>query len=1002
MTTALARIADPLFFAENKVAAHSDHHWYANAEEAVTGHSSFEQSLDGLWKFHYAKNLDAVIPGFESPAFDCSAWDDIPVPSHIQLQGYDRPQYVNAQYPWDGNEQVEPGQVPSRYNPVGSYVTTFNLDQPLADGETLSVVFKGAESAVVCWLNGQYIGYAGDSFTPSEFDLTAALRPGVNKLAAQVIRWTSGSWIEDQDFYRFSGLFRSVVLLRRPQCHAQDITVTTQVADDFGQAEVHIQTRLTAPGSLTAHLATPGCAPIASSSQQLTLQIDHPRLWSAEDPYLYDLTIDVLDDDGNTTELIPLKIGVRRFGVEDGVLKINGQRVVFKGVNRHEFGLTGRAMTREQTEADIKTMKAANMNAVRTSHYPNNTFFYELCDQYGLYVIDEMNLESHGMWDRLHIYGLPDDEALPGDRPEWLPTLLDRAAGLLQRDKNHACVVMWSCGNESYGGSDILAVSNWFREHDPTRPVHYEGVRWDPRHRETSDVESQMYTPAAEVEEYLKTHRDKPFILCEYAHAMGNSFGAVDKYTELAYREPLFQGGFIWDFADQAIALYDRHGQPFFGYGGDSGDRPTDREFSGNGIFFADHTPSPKIQEVRYLYQDFRTTIGEDTFTVENRHLFTPTSSFECVITLAREGMTLLTAAVETAVEPGGRATYPLPFAMPVAPGEYTIDVSYRLGAATAWAPAGHEVGWQQKTVRVGQPPRRPHIPAVEAIRGIHNIGARGSHFTALFSGHQPGLVSYRYGLTSDGGREMLQWIPLPNFWHAPTSNEMGWQSANRDGGWLLASRYPKLAGRPEMYQHDDCLDVEYRYELPTSPISACAVRYTVFGDGRIEVNVSVTPGEGLPDMPEFGMMFVTDARYSHLIWYGDGPDECYADRRQGARLSVYEGDVASQLTRYLRPQEAGSHTGVRWANVLDDDGWGLRFECDDTMEFSALPWTPFEIENAAHPHELPPIHHTVLRPALARRGLGGDNSWGAMTHPEYCLPSGEPLEFRFAFSGVR
>jgi len=1004
MTTPFSRLADPTFFAENRTAPHSDHRWFADAAEAATGVSSFEQSLNGLWKFHYAKSLAATIPGFEALDFDCSGWDDIPVPSHIQLQGYDRAQYVNIQYPWDGYETVEPGQPPTRYNPVGSYVTTFTQDEPLADGETLSVVFNGAESAIACWLNGQYIGFAGDSFTPSEFDLTGALRVGENKLAAQVVRWSAGSWIEDQDFIRFSGLFRDVVLRRRPKGHAQDVRVTTDLNDDFTKADVRVEVQLTSPGKVTVSSC---CASVAASGKDdgsLSLTIDAPHLWSSEDPYLYDLVLEVSDAHGKTTEVIPLKVGVRRFGIEDGVLKINGKRVVFTGVDRHEFGLRGRVMTRQRAEADVKALKAANINAVRTSHYPNNSFFYDLCDQYGIYVIDEMNLESHAMWDRLRVQNdLPDSEALPGDRPEWLPVLLDRAASLLERDKNHASVIMWSCGNESYGGTDVLAVSKWFKAHD-TRPVHYEGVHWDPRYRETSDVESQMYTAAAEIEEYLKTHRDKPFILCEYAHAMGNSLGAIDKYTELAYREPLFQGGFIWDFADQAIPLRNRYGQAFFGYGGDFGDRPTDREFSGNGIFFADHTPTPRIQEVRYVYQGFKTTIGDDSFTVENRHLFTSTSVYQCVVSLAREGVVLASATVETAVEPGESATYRMPFELPKAPGEYTVDVSYRLRSATSWAGAGYEVGWQQKVVRVGSAPRiKRAVP--EVVQGIHNIGVRGQHFTALFSRVQPGPVSYRFGLTSDGGREMLSTIPMPNFWHAPTSNEKGWQEPARDGQWLLASRYAAMVGHPKLKQHSGSVEIEYQYGLPSDPASECTVAYRVFGDGRVEVTETVTPGEGLPDMPEFGMLFVADADYGHLRWYGEGPDECYSDRRGGARLGVYDGEVADQLTPYLRPQEAGSHTGVRWATVTDDDGWGLRFEADGEtggMEFSALPWTPFEVENAAHPFELPPIHHTVLRPALARRGVGGDNSWGALTHPEFCLPAGRPLTFRFAFSGVR
>ena len=1004
MTFDTSRLADPEFFAENRLPAHSDHRWFRSADEAVSGVSSYEQSLDGLWKFHYAKNPDLTVAGFESPDHDCSAWDDIPVPAHIQLQGYDRPQYTNVQYPWDGYEDVWPGQVPRRYNPVASYRRTFTLEEPLAPGERLAVSFHGAESAIAVWLNGVYVGYACDSFTPSEFDLTGVLVAGENTLAAQVFKWSGASWIEDQDFYRFSGIFRDVVLYRRPAAHVEDVRVRTTVSDDLAQAVVSVRLATTGGAQVRATLA--GVGELADDGTgELVVRWENPHLWSAEDPFLHELLLEVRDDAGALTEVVPLRVGVRRFGVEGGLLKLNGERVVFNGVNRHEFGLQGRVMTREQTEADVRLMKASGINAVRTCHYPNNSFFYDLCDEYGLYVLDEMNLESHGLWDAIDRGRLTVEQAVPGDRREWRAALLDRAASMLERDKNHAAVVMWSCGNESFGGTNILAVADWFRSVDD-RPVHYEGVHWDPRHPRTSDVASQMYTPADEVEDYLRTHRDKPFILCEYAHAMGNSFGAVDRYLDLAYREPLFQGGFIWDFADQAIALTDRYGRPYLGYGGDCGEAPNDAEFCGNGILFADHTPTPKLQEVRYLYQPFRIVISGDVVTVENRHLFTDSAGYDCVVTLRSQGVVLDERTIDTAVAPRTSEKYSLPFAVPAAPGEYTVDVSFRLRRATRWAPAGHEVAWEQavRVVPGAVAPRRSAAP--ELVDGIHNIGVRGEHFTALFSKLHGGLVSYRYGLTPDGGHELLRSMPRPSFWHAPTSNEQGWRMPFRDGQWLLASRYADVdrSGEPNptTVAHPDGVEVTYRYVLPTTPVSTCDVTYRVSGDGRVDVTLVVRPGEGLLDMPELGMLFTAPADLHRLRWYGDGPDECYVDRRNGARLGVYTGDVAGQLTPYLRPQEAGSHTGVRWATVLDDRGRGLRFESDAGMELSALPWTPYEIENAAHQVELPPSHQTVIRPALMRRGVGGDNSWGARTHPEYLLPTGPELVFRFAFQGVR
>ncbi|HJE52651.1 MAG TPA: DUF4981 domain-containing protein, partial [Tessaracoccus flavescens] len=757
----VTRIAQPTYFAENRMAPHSDHRWFASAEEARLGESSFEQCLDGLWKFHYAKNLAAALDGFYGLDADVDGWDDIPVPAHIQLQGYDRPQYVNTQYPWDGLEDIEPNQIPTIDNPVASYVKHFTLDTPLADGERLSVSFKGAESAVAVWLNGTYIGYGCDTFTPSEFDLTDAVVDGENKLAAQVFKFSGASWLEDQDFFRFSGLFRDVILYRRPAVHVQDLRVTTEVADDLGSAVVTLDLAADGDGTVSARIDGVG---EFSGDGALSLTVDQPRLWSGEDPYLYTVEIEVRDGSGTVTEVVHQRVGIRRFGIEDGVLKLNGQRIVFNGVNRHEFGPRGRVMTREETEADLRLIRANNINAVRTSHYPNNSFFYELCDEFGIYVIDEMNLETHGLLDQVNLGMRAIEDAVPGDDPQWRDALLDRAANMLERDKNHACILIWSCGNESFGGTVIRDVADYFRSKD-SRPVHYEGVHWDPRYPETTDIRSEMYTFAADVEKALETDRDKPYILCEYAHAMGNSFGAVDRYVELAYRDELYQGGFIWDFADQAIAVRDRHGREFSGYGGDFGDRPHDSDFSGNGILYADHTPKPFMQEVKKLYQGLKIDVAGAVITVANRYLFTDAAAFTATATLRREGRTLASAPLELVVAPGEEAvTVAAPFDRPTTPGEYTVDVSVRLAAATRWAEAGQEVAWGQGVLTVdGATPATAAPAAPTLIEGTHNIGVRGRHFTALFSRPLGGMVSYAYG-SAGGPRELLESVPMPAF----------------------------------------------------------------------------------------------------------------------------------------------------------------------------------------------------------------------------------------------
>ena len=999
----LSRVADPSFVSEHRLAAHSDHRWFRDHAEADAARSGYEQLLSGVWKFHYAPSPADTVDGFEAAGFDASGWDDIPVPAHIQMQGYDRPQYTNVQYPWDGHEQVEPGQVPTLFNPVASYVRDFALDRPLEPGERVSIVFEGAESAIAVWCNGIYIGYATDSFTPSEFDLTAALVPGENRIAAQVIKWSSGSWLEDQDMYRFSGLFRDVVLRRRPATHAEDLRVSVNLADDLSSAEVRLAVDLVGEGAVSARIEGVGDL-VARPDGTLAIRIDGPRLWSPESPALYDLVIEVRDSAGSLTEVIPQPVGIRRFAIEDGLMRLNGRRIVFAGVNRHEFGLQGRVMTREQTEADLQALKRINVNAIRTSHYPNNSFFYELADRYGFLVVDEMNLETHGLWDRIRYLGAGDEEATPGDRAEWVPALMDRAASMLERDKNHPSVVMWSCGNESFGGTGIRDVADWFRAND-TRPVHYEGVDWDPRYPDTTDVLSRMYTPAAKIEPYLAEHPGKPMILCEYAHAMGNSFGGVGEYLDLAYREPRFQGGFIWDFADQAIELTDIHGRSYFGYGGDNGEAPHDADFCGNGIFFADHTPTPKAQEVTKLYQGLVIRVEEDAITVESRLLATRSSAYVCRVTLEREGEVIEAAALETDVAPGETERYPLPVAIPAGAGEYVVQVSFLLAEATAWADAGHEVAWGQGVFGAWAPPALVGAAPLRLVHGIHNTGVHGERFHALFSRLHGGLVSYRFGEGVDGGRELLGGVVRPNFWHAPTANERGWGGPAEDGAWLIASRYLRTvpdSRDPVVTVGDDgTVTAVYRYQLPGLTDTVCELAYRVDGSGRVEVTQTMQLDGTSPDLPEFGTLITTAQVLDRWRWYGEGPEESYIDRRAGARLGVHETDVATALTPYLRPQEAGSRTGVRWAEVTDDRGVGIRMDSESGMEFSALPWSPDEVEAATHPNELPPIHRTVLRPALMRRGVGGDDSWGARTLPQYRLPTTGTLRFRFGFTGV-
>ena len=1005
------KVKDPRYFRDGRLDAHSDHRYYASAQEAEEKESRFTESLNGLWKFHYARNYGSAIPGFESADYDCRSWEDIRVPAHIQMEGYDVPQYANTQYPWEGHEEIAPGEIPEKFNPVASYVKYFEVPESMK-GRRLFISFQGAESGLALWLNGHFVGYSEDTFTPSEFELTDYVQEGENKLAAQVFKWTSSSWCEDQDFYRFSGIYRDVYLYTVPDVHIRDLRIRAVPDENLTKGILEICTEAWGEGKAEICLTKDGQTFQGAFDLKdggITMEIENPVLWSAEDPQLYDLTIQVYDRAGKLQEYIPERVGFRRFEMKDRIMTLNGKRIVFKGVNRHEFSsVTGRHVSEEELIKDLKTMKQNNINAIRTCHYPDASLIYRLCDEYGLYMIDETNLESHGSWDTVEASG-DFSGVVPCDRPEWLDMMLDRANSMYQRDKNHPAILIWSCGNESFGGKDIFEMSQFFRREDPTRLVHYEGVFHDRRYNDTSDMESQMYTSVENIKKFLEKDRSKPFICCEYTHAMGNSCGAMHKYTDLTDTEPLYQGGFIWDYIDQTLYKKDRYGKEFQAYGGDFGERPTDYEFSANGIVHGgERNPSPKMQEVKFNYQNITAQVGEDQVKVINKNLFLNTDCFDCVVTVEREGKVIRRAKLETAVAPLSEKTYSLPVAKETKAGEYVVTVSFLLKEDTAWAPKGHEVAFGQYVYKV-QGERKKCGKKIEVIRSTHNIGLRGESFEVLFSGLNGGLASYKYG-----GKEMIEAIPKPNFWRAPTDNDNGNFMAARYGQWKIASLYATHKDyrentyarilEPELETEDNKAKVTFTYILPTTPNAQCRLSYEVDGDGRVKTTLSYDPVKELGDMPEFGVMFKLSADYDHLEWYGLGPAETYADRCKGARLGVYRNLVKDNMAAYIVPQECGAKTGVRYAKVTDRKGRGMLFEMDPNcgpMMFSALPYTPHELENARHPYELPEVHYTVVRAALGQMGVGGDDSWGSPTHPEYLLKTDKKMEFSFSFKGI-
>ena len=1019
-------IKNPEIFEQNRLAAHSDHVCYKNELEKIKGKSSLRYDMNGLWKFAYAKNQSLAPCGFEAADYDCKSWDEIRVPAHIQMEGYDVPIYTNTTYPWEADESIKPGEVPEIFNPVASYVKYFTIPENMKN-KRVCISFQGVESGFALWLNGHYVGYSEDTFDPSDFELTDYIVEGENKLAVRVWKWTSSSWCEDQDFYRFSGIFRDVFLYAVPCAHVKDLSVVPTLNDTFDEGTLSVSINADGDGIASVKLYELGDLSVEKYDRAKLLleefdielrnkeicegscNVKNPLLWSAEKPNLYEVKIIVKDTHGNETEFISQLAGFRRFEMVDGLMKLNGKRIVFKGVNRHEFSsITGRVPNRDEVIKDIVTMKKNNINAIRTSHYPDDSMLYELCDIYGIYMIAENNLESHGTWEAYNKGYVDLDFVVPKDKPQWREMMLDRVYSCYQRDKNHPAILIWSCGNEAFGGKTIYEMSQLFRQLDKHRLVHYEGVFNDRSYNDTSDMESQMYTSAAGIEKFLAEHPEKPFICCEYTHAMGNSCGAMHKYTELSDREPRYQGGFIWDYIDQSIYKKDRYGKWFLTYGGDFGDRPTDGDFSGNGICYGgEREASPKMQEVKFNYQNISVDFDSDyIFTVTNKNLFVNTSVFDAFAILLADGEEVYRTKLQVSVPPMERASYEVPVtlknSMIDVEKEYCIVVSFVLKENTIWEKAGYEIAFGQHMIK--KPVSEYSCDkSVELVVGNGNILVRGENFKALFSRMNLGMVSYVYG-----GVEMLpNTIPLPNFWRTPTNNDSGNMMPQRYAQWKIASMYVTTRENqrfadtsPRVEKNDNNIAITYTYFMPTTPQSSCEVTYRVFGDGTIETTLSYDPVKELGDMPEFGMMFKLDADYDTVKWYGLGPQETYADRQHGGKYGVYENKVADNIAEYLVPQESGNKCSVRYAKVMDKKGRGMLFFGDE-LSFSALPYTPHELENAAHHFELPPVHYTVVRVAKKQMGVGGDDSWGSHTHPEYLLDVSEKMEFTFCFRGI-
>ena len=987
--------------------------------------SPYFLSLDGPWAFNWVPHPDQRPTTFYLPSAPLDGWREIAVPDAVEVRGYGTPLYKNIGYYFNIDPPFVMDEPDPRYttfkerNAVSSYRRTFALPKDWK-GRTVYLRFDGFASAMYVWLNGQRLGYAEDGRQGATFNVTSALQPGENTLAVQVYRLCDGSYMEDQDMWRLSGLIRPVYLWSVPATHLRDFFVrtTTGVAGDYagvwnlkvegaieGSAEgASLEAELYPLGFRGGRVAR-GSALAVGGAVQLNLAVASPRLWSAEKPNLYRLVLTLRDARGRALESVPQQVGFRQVELRNSQMLVNGQPVLIKGVNRHEMDPDhGYAVPLARMVQDITLMKRFNINAVRTCHYPNDPRWYDLCDAYGLYVMDEANLETHGL------AGSPRNPVID---PAYRAAAMDREIGLVERDKNHPSVIFWSLGNENNVDSDFFAQAYaWIRARDPGRLI--QNQRNGPR-----DTMDSMYAPVKALEAYgRRTDTKIPFILCEYSHAMGNSSGNLADYWRVinAYPNNL-QGGFIWDFVDQGLrkpipSARERHGGPafFWAYGGDYGDYPNDDNFNCNGLFQPDRRPSPQTAEVRQCYQTMSVegvNVSQGLFCVRNHAFFTNLSDYECRWTYEENGDVIAHGSLgRLDVPPRGEIQVKVPVSMAqratydaiVSAWNFTFETLEK----TAWADKGFVVGRDQVVVPADpQPGRLVGAVGREEVQFEETADAvlvKGADFSVRVGQASGAIESWKVK-----GKEQILSPLMPNFWRAPTDNDRGNHMAERHAAWRMAAEHREVRKVSVKREVDNTLFVQVSLAYPDAGESVGTLNYTFNDAGDIRVWFKIeSQGKGLASVPRIGMTVQIPSAYNRVTWLGRGPQENYADRRASAFFGKYTLPAADFFFPYVEPQESGNRTDVYWACFADKSGHGIRVTGDPKINFNVLPYTADELSVRKHPWELSPCGNLIVNIDYGQMGLAGENSWGALPWPEYQFPAGRAYSYGFVLSPIR
>ncbi|MBS7654491.1 DUF4981 domain-containing protein [Candidatus Bathyarchaeota archaeon] len=1052
---------NPRVTGKNKEPAHTTLTPYPDekmALECVKDKSPWLLTLNGEWKFKLYENPNLVPEGFYAPDYDAESWDVILVPSNWQMYGYDKPIYVNVRYPF----HADPPRVPHDWNPNGIYRRTFTIPNDWF-GKQVFLVFDGVDSAFYVWINGQMVGYSEDSRLPAEFNITRYIKPGENTLAVKVLRWSDGSYLEDQDMFRLSGIYRDVYLYCTPNIHIRDFFVRTIFDGNYQDATLKVRVNVRNYSNeisklnileikLFNHEGLPvldepiishfgGIRPKSEAVLEVERKVSRPRKWSAEDPYLYTLLFTLKNERGEIIEVESCHVGFRQIEIKGGRILVNGVPIYLKGVNRHEHDdVRGHAVTVESMEKDIILMKRFNFNAVRTSHYPNHPAWYDLCDKYGIYVIDEANIECHGLvgflrtifqaeetlgksWEELmqefreELKKRSWEEIMeeiskrfaryvePAHDPEWLHAFMERFVRMVERDKNHPCVIIWSLGNESGYGPNHDALSGWARGYDPTRPVHYEGTIHT-RERKISrsvDIISIMY-PSLERLIYLAEdpEEDRPIIMCEYAHSMGNSTGNLKEYWEIIYKYKRLCGGFIWDWVDQGLKRVTEDGQEWWAYGGDFGDEPNDGNFCINGLVWPDRTPHPAMWECKKIQQPVEAEavdLSNGTIRILNKHDFTDLSIIDIFWELTEDGKVIQQGMLpKLFTSPRESEIVTVPFKVPeqLKPGaEYWLTIRYKLTKDTLWAESGHEIGWTQFKmpfeVPSGPVVKVSDMPPLKFEESADKIEILGKNFSLVFNKRDGCISSLIYG-----GFNIIKKGPLLNLWRAPTDNDaprlaLMWRGAGLD-------RLKHMVREVKTEKISDQLVYVSISTLLCTPEEnerfKCNYLYKIYGSGDIMVEVDVNPASGLPpSLPRVGLQLTLPGGFENVAWFGRGPHENYWDRKEGAQIGFYSGTVDEQYVPYIKPQENGNKTDVRWVSLTNNLGIGLLAIGMPLMEFSVHHYTIEDFEKAKHTYELKRREDITLSLDYKQSGLGG-GSCGPDTLPQYLV---KPEHIRFS-----